>query len=317
MLAGTLATRPLFVRDPFLGLEPIERLTWERIANPVLTPAGGAEWDGSNIYMPIIVRNLDRTPYQDGLGKYYMYYIGGAVFDQSGLALGTDFDTWTRWPSNPVLPLGASNPDDGDTQITSAWWSGTEFVIYYQGNSNESEVGSDNVTVCLATSPDGKAMTRLGSVLTQGAGGDASDLYVPKLIPAGHNGLPRLYYTGQTGTTRGLMCAVSLSGNIRGPWTRLSDDHLFQDESTFLGDAWYADGLYHFIYCPITGGVAGVWYANSEDGVTITKRRILLPRNTGGWDTAPLNASWLQKDGIDYLFFGSTSSIGIGYVFAD
>ncbi|WP_353641311.1 hypothetical protein [Mesorhizobium sp. WSM2239] len=300
------------------GLLPLERATWLRAAAPALVPDGSG-FDGTNIFMPVIARNLDRSPYQDGDGKYYQYYIATSVEDRSGLALGTDFDTWTRYSADPVLDLGLEgSPDWGDAQITSVYFDGTEFVGYYQGNANGSGSGGDEVTVCQFTSADGKTLTKQGIVLDRGPVGDALDLYVPRLVPAGHDGLPRLYYTGQDASSvRGLMCAVSLSGNIRGPWTRLRDDHLYRDGSSFLGDAWYDadDELYHILYSPLDT-VRAIMYATSEDGENFTLRRELVPRNIGEWDTNPFNAGFYELNGTWYIWFNSSSSIGNGYHYA-
>lgn len=300
-------------------LLPLQQAVWTRASGPILTPMGGGGFDGTNIFMPVIARNLDRSVYRDNDSKMYQYYIATNVEDRSGLALGSNVDNWTRYSSSPVLDIGVDgDPDWGDAQITSVWWDHVEeeFVCYYQGNANGSGSGGDEITVCLALSPNGKNWTKQGIVLDRGPVGDALDLYVPRLVPAGHDGLPRLYYTGQDGSSvRGLMCAVSLSGDIRGPWTRLRDYHLFRDTSTFLGDIWYDGERYHALYSPLDT-VRAIIYATSEDGESFAVRGELVPRNIGQWDTNPFNGGFYEIDGTWYIFFNSSSSIGNGYHYA-
>jgi hypothetical protein len=320
LTAGGASSR-LALRGQPGDLQPIERLTWQRTDAPFLVPPGGGTglWDGASIYTPVLARNLDRTPYQDEDGNFYLYYNGDNTspgdLDQVGLALSPDFETWVPLVDNPVIPLGADpSADAGDAQICSVFHDGTEFILFFQGNASAPGSGlGDNVTLLWATSLDGKTITKEGSALTQGAGGDAEDLYWCKLIPNAPGG-PRLYYAGKNAeSVFGIMCAVSLGGDVRGPWTRLSDNHLLRDGTTVLGDAWYADGLYHFIYSPLDG-VKGAQYATSADGVNINWRRQILDLNPGEWDERPYHVSWVQRGGSNYLLFNSHAYEGIGFV---
>lgn len=320
--------RLLPIRNPNVGLLPIEQLVWQRISAPVFDKSADTEaWDHETAYYPVLARNLDRSLYQDGSGNFLMYYTGdnnvGTDYDQGGLALGSDFDTWTRSPSNPVLTLGTDpSPDAGDAQITSVFHDGTEFIIYYQGNATPPEdLSGDDVTICLATSTDGVTMTKQGMVLGKGSGsdGDANDMYRPKLVVSGHDDLPKLYYTGQQTASGpfGLMGATSLSGSLKGPWTKISNSQLYNDDpSVFVEDAWYEDGLYYIIYT-ITGSTpGGQILATSEDGVTWEKRRQILSRRPGFWDTSPVRGSYYEHNGVAYIFFDAGGTAGIGYAYA-
>lgn len=329
------AGRRLFVRDPLGGVEPppepvipiIEQLEWQRIASPVfLTNPSSSAWDHETTYYPVLARNLDRSPKLDENGRLMMYYTGdntsGTDYDRGGLALGDDVDTWTRYGSTPLLGLGSSGqPDAGDAQITSMFWDGTEFISYYQGNATPpGDTSGDDVTVCLATSPDGKTpFTKLGRVISKGVGaaGDANDIYRPKLIPAGHDGKPKLYYTGKDmSNVFGLMGATSVGGSLKGPWTKLGTTHLLRHGTMFLEDAWYADGLYQFIY--IIGGSTpgGLWYATSENGTSITVKKQILPQRPGFWDAAPTRGSYYVIGGTHYFFYDAGGASGIGYAYA-
>lgn len=304
----------------------IERLIWERTSAAVITPPGGTvleNWDGASIYTPVLCRNLDRTPYRDGDGNLYVYYNGDNTspgdLDQVGLALGPTLATLTRYVAgNPVVPLGSDpSPDAGDAQVCSVWYTGTGFVMYYQGNASAPGSGlSDNVSLCYATSSDGKAWTKQGQILAQGSGDDSEDMYWHKLVPNAPGGIPRIYYAGKNGSnTFGLMCAVSLSGDLAGPWTRLSDSHLFRDGTTVLGDAWYDGTFYHFLYAPLNGS-RGICYANSRDGVHIQQRGEIYTKRAGQWDENPYHASFVQDGGVNYLLMNSHAYIGIGYAYS-
>src|SRR5690606_9909017 len=141
------------------------------------------------------------------------------------------------------------------------------------------------------------------------------DLYSARLIPNAPGG-PRLYYTGKNASAAfGIMGAVS-SGDEKGPWTRLSDSHLLEHGISFLCDAWYADGKYHFLYFPGGTTPGGIFYATSDDGLFLTIRRQILARRPGEWDANPAYANYVVVGSTAYLIVNGSSGIGIGYVYA-
>lgn len=296
-----------------------ETKVWERIAAPVFTPSvdPADSWEGGRVYAPTIVTDLgtiNASP--DPNGDLLMYYISAATFDQSGLAVGPDLDHLVRVPANPVLPLSSAPAFDcGDTQIMSGIRTATGIVGTYQGNANPVTSGGDDVTLGLFTSDHyGRALTKMGQVILRGPNGDSADIYAGR-IGIDLDGLPRIFGTGQDAAgVRGLMGWVSPSGNILGPYTRISDNHLFRHCSTWCCCWWVEDGLIHLLYCPIHDNIGGVWYATSADGEKWVQRRRILERNPGHWDSAPLNCSYIKASGAEYLVFGSSSNIGIGYV---
>lgn len=294
---------------------PFELIDWQRDDAPLITPPGGSFWDGSSIYSPVVARNLDRSVYRDAYGDMFLYYIGDNTtpgdLDEMGLFKGPDLESLTKVSvSAPVMALGSPPAvDAGDVQPTTIWHDGEKFICYYQGNASAPNSGlGDNVTMCKATSLDGVTWTKDGQVLGKGPNGDSEDHYWHRLIPNAPGG-PRIYYTGKDASgTFGLMCAVSDS--IEGPWVRLKNAHLFSDRSTLLCDAWYADGLYHFLYTSWLD-VKGIIYATSEDGDKIVPRREIFPKKAGRWDSFPYHAGHIQDGGVDYLLFNSSAS-GIG-----
>jgi hypothetical protein len=298
----------------------IETLTWTRQSAPAFTePSSGgpSAWAAENVYVGQIVRNLDRTPYESG-GLVWMTFNGdnnvGTDYDQIGLAKSTDLATWTIDPVGPIISLGtAPAVDAGDAQSGNTWWDGSKFVMFYQGNATPPlDLSGDNVTLCKATATTITGpWTKHGSILTQGSIGDSEDLYAPKLIPVGHDGKPRIYYTGKDGdSVLGCMCATADS--IDGTWSRLSSRHLFNDELTFIGDAWYANGLYHIMYFP-GGSPGGLKYAVSSDGLHFALRGTIISRNAGQWDDAISHPSWFTRNGVNYMLMSGSSGVGIGF----
>lgn len=302
---------------------PFELLQWNRQLLPTKAPVGhdDGSWDCHGIYAPVAVRNLDRTLYRDGDGNMVVFYIGnnnftGNDFDQSGFYKGPDLNNLTKISvSAPFVPLGASgDPDSTDAQVTSVWWDGSQFVIYYNGNSG---TGNDNVNACLATSPDLVTLNKEGIIIQHGDPGDAYSLYDPKLIPSDADGKPRIIYFGRTAdpATFGLMAAVS-SGGITGPYTKISTVQLFSDGETDVGDAWYDPDrkLYVVIYSPLFSIDPGICLATSYDGFNWTKRDSIYGVGVSpAWDIRAYNAQTFKDGGTNYLLFNSNEDIGWGY----
>lgn len=304
---------------------PVELIQWNRTDGPIAAPSGvpGTGWDCHGIYCPVVVRNLDRTVYRDSSGNLVVFYIGnddfsGNDFDQSGFYKGPDLNLLVKISvAAPFVPLGASgDPDSTDAQVTSVWWDGTQFVIFYNGNQG---TGSDDVNICLATSPDLVTLAKQGVIVEHGSAGDAYSAYTARLVPSDANGNARLYYFGRTaGGTFGLMGAVSTAG-ISGPYTKLSPNQLFSDGETDIGDVWWdADkGLYVMTYSPLpaTGADPGVCVAFSRDGLNWTKWDwILGVRASPAWDVRAYNAQFVEDiGGESFLVYNSNEDVGFGY----
>lgn len=302
--------------DP--GPQEMQTLNWVVDDAAFFPPSAGGAWAQENIYFGWIARNLDGTAYRDENGDLYLYYTGdnnvGTDYDQIGLALGPDLENMTNFGTDPVIPLGPDpSPDAGDAQSPCVFYTGSGFVMYYHGNATPA--GSPDgqmVRLCKATSVDGKDWVKQGQILGPGGVGDNLHLFNPRIIPNAPGG-PRMYYVGNQNNVLGIMGARSDS--IQGPWTRLSNAQLLQDGLTFLGDAWYENGLYHFIYFP--GGLGpspgGIVYANSPDGLNLTRRTKIIPRVPGAWNDAPQHPSRAVIDGVTYMIHNGSSGVGLGY----
>lgn len=111
-------------------------LRWE-LTEPILFPQEGASWEHGGLYRPDLL--LDN-------GAYYLYYNaktdplpkseGGGWHEQSGVATSRDLKIWTRYPENPILPVGNKEVNARDARFASNPYvvkNGPEFAMYYFG----------------------------------------------------------------------------------------------------------------------------------------------------------------------------------------
>lgn len=292
--------------------------TWPLAALPhasaasVLKGSAGA-WDDTWVYGATLALNSDGTPYVDGSGNYYVYYIGtgdltspGTSEDQTGLLLTRDFVTFTKHASNPVLGWGAGAYNDGswddtDVQIGAVIVHSGTFYAFYCGN-NVAGPSSDFVRLGVATSSDGIVWTKHAGnpVLSQGSSGhgDVYDLYTAGAVlydaaEPDSNKRWKWWYIGHGASGLGTMLATAPSPT--GTWTKHSTAYLSGLEpqgaggSTFspgLTRVWKQNGAYH--------AIADDWYNltqsyhfTSPDGLTWTQRaQVLAPGSSGSWDDA-------------------------------
>lgn len=113
-------------------------------------------------------------------------------------AWSIDGFTWTKHQDNPVLDVGGTEEWDGEWLDTPGiLWDGTEFKLYYYGDSTYSQ-GQDNTAIGLATSPDGINWTRQGIVLEMGEPDewDGHHIELPAVHYVSENGLYAMLYSG-------------------------------------------------------------------------------------------------------------------------
>lgn len=113
-------------------------------------------------------------------------------------AWSMDGITWTKYGSNPVLDVaGAGQWDDEWLDTPEILWDGTEYKLYYYGDSTYFQ-GQSHTAIGLATSPDGINWTRQGVVLEKGALGDWDGKFIES--PAAYydtiSGVYALLYSG-------------------------------------------------------------------------------------------------------------------------
>jgi predicted GH43/DUF377 family glycosyl hydrolase len=170
---------------------------WHR-TEPILRPEDGAEWERGGLYKPYLVRSGD---------TYYLFYNAknnaeNEWVEQIGVATSTDLKAWTRYPGNPIVPIG--KPDAWDARFASdpcvmrfgKWWA-----IYYYGLSND---GRARDLLALSTSLKGKYEKATEILVDTGPQGSVDDIYAhkPSIIAMGDD----LYH---------FYCAVARSGSTQ------------------------------------------------------------------------------------------------------
>jgi hypothetical protein len=275
---------------------------WQRATGPVLVVGPLGSWDDRAVYAPRLTKRLDGTAYRDEQGRYFLYYTANSFAtpnaDATGLALSTDLLTWTRpFPERPVLARGApGTPDQSDASAVTVLHDGTLFHVWYEGNGR---TGSDLVTINYATSSNGFEWTKRGSVLTQGADGDAEDLYAPVVMKDGATW--KMWYVGHDRAGRlGMMHATARAPE--GPWTKASESYLFYPRDLFASDVWIDHGVYHLLYFESTARRREVKLATSVNGLQWTPRgAVFVGGPPGSWDSSrvtwptliAVDASWV------------------------
>lgn len=280
---------------------------YSNAASAAITKGASGKWDDTIVYLPRWCKNLDGTLYRDSQNRAYLYYTGsgataGVDRDRVGLMRTTDFSTWERVSTNsPVLGWGPSGTYDAsgstwdgtDVAACTILWDGSQFVMFFEGNSTSNEAG-DNIQIGLATSSDGITWTKYASnpILTVGANGTdgGGDVYAPIVMKDGATW--KMWFGGHSGSHQpssyggnyGVMYATASSP--QGPWTKYSTSYVFKPTENIgpeqiLKDT---DGTYRLVYANYDD-LLSVKVATSRDGITFTYEKTLLTVGTGGaWD---------------------------------
>jgi predicted GH43/DUF377 family glycosyl hydrolase len=138
----------------------LDGVTWTKHHNnPVLNNDRGS-WDAYGVETPTIIHD----PLQPDSMRYRMWYAGhvdeATVRYDLGFAWSADGISWTKYPGNPVMTVGAPDSwentflegptvvQDGDT--LKMWYAAADFVINGQSTDNTVSIGyawsTDNVT---------------------------------------------------------------------------------------------------------------------------------------------------------------------------
>lgn len=147
--------------------------TWTRAngGNPVMQKGGAGAWDEAGIADFKIIRV--------GAGDYRCWYHGWRVSDgkgQIGYATSTDGITWTKYASNPVLPLALGTWEDSIFCACPLMISPTEFHMWYTAVN-----AAGNNRMGYATSSDGINWTKSANNPVSGftsTGGSSDSIHV-------------------------------------------------------------------------------------------------------------------------------------------
>jgi len=111
-------------------------ISWTKYSgNPVLVPGSNGGWDDKHVTEQFVMK--DGTTYK-------MYYAGQSYSDtaQIGLATSTDGMSWTKYASNPVLPVGSAGAWDSHALTPgSVVFDGSTYRMWYQGMDGPWRIG--------------------------------------------------------------------------------------------------------------------------------------------------------------------------------
>jgi predicted GH43/DUF377 family glycosyl hydrolase len=107
-------------------------ITWQRdtVNNPVLKTGATGQWDDTYLTAPQVLR-IGNT--------YYMWYSGGRIIvgNTLGVGVATSKDsgkTWTKYATNPVLPLSQSSWDGTYIMGGTVLLRGDTLDMWYHGS---------------------------------------------------------------------------------------------------------------------------------------------------------------------------------------
>lgn len=177
-----------------IGAASYNGSTWtEAAGNPVLQKGAGGTWDDDHVKDPCLI--------WDG-SQYVCYYAGhdGTKY-QIGRATATSHEgTWTKAAGNPVLAVGSGGAfDDAGVNFPTVLYeptdTGKEWKCWYGADDGSTQ------RVGYAYSSDGLSWTKVGQVLTIGAGGTWNDVGVLPMAIYKDGATYNLFVGGRQGTT--------------------------------------------------------------------------------------------------------------------
>jgi predicted GH43/DUF377 family glycosyl hydrolase len=125
-------------------------IKWTKWPSPVLAPASDpTAWDANGVYSPAVLWD----------GQIFGLWYSGlttlpnqtSAVPRIGFATSPDGVTWTRSPSNPILPPGPPGSwDSAGVEQPSVVQVGNDYMMFYDGYSN-----LQGQRIGLASSPQG------------------------------------------------------------------------------------------------------------------------------------------------------------------
>lgn len=177
---------------------------WER-GRVILRAEDGADWERGGLYKPYLVKEGD---------TFYLYYnaktTGSPWFEQTGVAISKDLETWTRHPANPLIRNGPEGAPDfrfaSDPVVVK---HRGEWGLLYFGRAAD---GPCRELLALGHSPT--SFTKVDEVLiAPGPPGTIDEKFAHKPAVIFHDGALHHFYCAVSGKypndTRGLAVARS------------------------------------------------------------------------------------------------------------
>ena len=297
----------------FLSVSAYGQVNWTYFPNdPVLSMDTASSMWGAYGQPTVIIHN-------DTIKMWYAVAEGEDQFDtiprgRIHYAWSLDGILWTKHSNNPVLDVSGNGQWDGQWLDTpEILWDGTEFKMYYYGDSTYFQ-GQSNTAIGLATSLDGVNWVRQGKVLEKGNLGDWDGEFIES--PASYydteSGLYALLYTGvdTTGFAQ-IGLALSMDGHnfIKYPdypVISVGNYPSWNDIASATPSLIETDGIIEMWYCGVSHDngqydSARVGYAVTLNGINW----IQFPTNPILTDTQNANSSFWAID----VVFDSTDNV--------
>lgn len=126
--------------------------TWTKYGQ-VLALGSGGTWDDNQVQIPFVIEEPDEP---DTTQRFKMWYTGNdGSTAQLGYAYSADGFTWTKYASNPVIPVGGGGAWDAAwvTGTSPVYKEGSTYNIFYMGFPS----GMATSSVGIATFTDPKS----------------------------------------------------------------------------------------------------------------------------------------------------------------
>jgi len=238
----------------------------------------------------------------------------------------------TEWVDEPdELLLGPGGADDWDAGAfypTAVIEVDGTYHLYYTGH-REGAGWLEEIDIGHATSTDGIVWEKdpANPVLTRGADGEWDDLSLMATTVIHDGSGYRMWYQAEGQTTEGFWVgyATSPDGSV---WTKHPDNPIMAPGPPGTFDAGgvgpqsvvVQDGLHRmwYIASPISPRTLGstIGYAESDDGLSWTRRPAPVLEPTSGWESHWVRSSSVRFDGAGYQMWytgASSTRVAIGY----
>lgn len=183
---------------------------WERDDRPILRPEDGAEWERGGLYKSYLTRDGD---------TFYLYYNAKnrdvPWLEQIGVATSRDLRSWTRYPGNPIVKVGA--PGSNDARFAANPWVLRHkglWAMYYYGYT--SRRGARDL---LAIGRDPFNFEKIAEpMIDRGAPGSVDETHAHKPSVIWHDGALYHFYCAVAGIWPDEVRGVSVARST--PWRR-------------------------------------------------------------------------------------------------
>ncbi len=287
-------------------------LTWTKQGQAVVPGAPG-DSDDDRLIAPRVLLDSD--------GYIKMWYTGhdGSAYriHYAKTPFHIEFDTWDK--QNLAFDLSAVGDDRHmnlgvyvikDDGIYKMWYTGVDLSMTYR--------------VCYATSTDGIAWTKLGSVVPLGSSGSSDDRHTGYPYVIKEDSIYKMWYDGHDGTEWKIHYATSTDGIT---WTKYGVVIPLgglpggtDDKHTAFKSVLKSNGEYRMFYGGSdTSNIFRIHLATSPDGIAWTKIGVIVDIGSPGDrdENSAACPNIIEIDDLYYMFYtGSSSANGAEILYA-